>query len=516
MLGLMGTEIELKILLDEDGLAALRRSAGLRGVTGRRQSLQARYFDTETGALGAHRIALRVRREGRVWVQTVKAGREAIAGLSSVTEVSCPAPRGDLSLEAITDTGLREAILAAIGDGSLAVRFETVMKRQIFKLASPHGGLVELAIDTGKIRAGSASAPLSEAELELLEGDPRDLYAVAATLFESGPLRFSRRSKAARGAALARGEPAVHALPPIVHASPVVLEPAMTVETAARDILRACLDEVAANAAATVAADDPEGPHQLRVGLRRLRTALVLLRPVLDGPTATALDGEAQSLATAVGALRDLDVLMGDIIAPVAEADTGFTPLLAAVAAHRSRVRADVEARLRDRRTVRFVLDLGAFVEARGWLRPADFAQSAALAAPVEALASAALARRWHAVARRARGISLLGEDARHDLRKALKKLRYTIEFTQSLWGEKKVRPFLKALRGLQEDFGALQDLAMARAVLTAPGAPGASDPAAQRAVGYVLGHRAAAAGHLWQHAQHDWKALRRVPRFWL
>jgi CHAD domain-containing protein len=79
----------------------------------------------------------------------------------------------------------------------------------------------------------------------------------------------------------------------------------------------------------------------------------------------------------------------------------------------------------------------------------------------------------------------------------------------------KKFEPFLKALKSLQEDFGAMQDVAMARAVLCAPGAPGEGDPAAQRAVGYLLGLREAEAARVWAHAVEDWRALERAPRFW-
>lgn len=511
----MATEIELKILLDAPGLAALRRAPVLQGHKARRQTLVAQYYDTDTGALGANRIALRVRREGRAWVQTVKAGREAVAGLSSVMEVSNPAPGGRLALDLIPDEALRSAIANAAGEAPLLVRFETRMQRETYSLTSPLGGTVELALDKGEIRAGEAAEPLIEAELELLTGDPRDLYAVAATLFTTGPLRFSRRSKAARGAALAVGKAAVQPLPPIVHAVPVRLESSMTVETGAREILRSCLDQIAANAAAAATSDNPEGPHQLRVGLRRLRTALGLFGAVLDGPAARALAAEARDLAAVVGELRDLDVLLAEIVAPLAEADPGFPVLHAAVSERRVAVRRAVAARLQEHRTVRFVLDLGAFVEARGWLRPVDFDQSAALAAPITALAAAALGKRWRAVARRARDIAGLDEAARHDLRKSLKKLRYGVEFMGGLWPDKKVSPFLKALKGLQEDFGALQDLAMARTLLTASGAPGHNDASAQRAVGYVLGHRAGEAEQVWHHAQADWQALKRAPRFW-
>lgn len=514
----MSTETELKILLDEPGLRALRRNPALAAMAAgpsARQTLHARYFDTPDAALGSARIALRLRREGRNWVQTVKAGREAIAGLMRVSEVSCPAPGGRLVLDAIPDEALREAVLTAAGGGALEVRFETRMRREVHLLSSPLGGIVEVALDRGDIVAGEATAPLIEAELELKSGDPRDLYAVAEALFPTGPLRFSRRSKAARGAALARGEAAVAALPPIVHAAPVALDPGQSVESAARDVLRACLDQIAANIAATAADDAPEGPHQLRVGLRRLRTALLLFRPAIDGPAAQSIGAEAQDLAAAVGALRDLDVLGGEVVAPLAAADSGFGPLLGALEARRAATRAAVCARLAEPRTVRLVLHLGAFTEGRGWLRPADFEQSAMLAAPVLGFAAQALRKRWRKAVSLASDIADLDVPARHELRKALKKLRYAVEFTATLWPERKVQPFLKALKGLQEDFGALQDVAMARAVLCAPDAPGAGDAAAQRAVGYVLGAREAEAERVWRHARADWQTLREVPRYW-
>jgi inorganic triphosphatase YgiF len=514
----MSTEVELKVLLDIPSLRRLRANPSLTGMAeapSSRLRLHARYFDTADGALSRARIALRVRREGRVWVQTAKAGREPGAGLMRVTEVSCPAPRGHLALDALPDEALREAIRAAAGDAPLGVVYETRIEREVHRLASPLGGSVELAIDRGLITAGAASEPIIEAELELKSGDPRDLYAVAERLFPEGPIRFSRRSKAARGAALARGEPAVHPLPPIVHAAAVRLNADQSTESAARDVLRSCHDQIAANVAAAAASDAPEGPHQLRVGLRRLRTALLLFRPVIDGPAAQAIAAEAQDLATVVGALRDLDVLADEVVAPLAGTDPGFGVLGAALDAQRSATRRAVRQRLAEGRTVRFVLGIGAFVEGRGWLRPADFDQSAALAAPVDAFAARAVRRRWRKAEALGSAIDTLDLPARHELRKALKKLRYAAEFTADLWPLKKFEPFLKALKSLQEDFGAMQDVAMARAVLCAPGAPAEADPAAQRAVGYLLGLREAEAARVWARAVEDWRALERAPRFW-
>jgi inorganic triphosphatase YgiF len=514
----MATETELKILLDEDGMRALRQNRALGAMsTGkpRQINLHARYFDTECGALGKHGIALRVRREGRSWVQTVKAGRGVSAGLSSVSEVSCPAPGGKLRLDALPDAALREAIAEAAGTAPLAARFETVIRRRVHDLRSPLGGLVEVALDSGEIRAGERAAELHEAELELKQGDPRDLYAVAEALIGDRPLRLSRRNKAQRGAALAAGGSAVDTVPPIVFAAPIRLEPTMSSEAAARDVLRGCLDQIAGNVAACAVSTDPKAPHQLRVGLRRLRTALSMFRPVIGGPALAALAAQAATLATTVGALRDLDVLAEDILAPLAPAEPGFTPLLAAVADHRATARRAIGAAVQAPETTRFILRLGAFTEGRGWLDPGDFAQSGALARPVATFAAEALEKRWKKAARLGAEIETLDIEARHELRKALKKLRYVVEFTASLWPERKVKPFLKALKRLQSAFGALQDSAMARALLTGPRAPARDDIAAQRAVGYTLGHREAEATLLWRDARADWAALKAAPRYW-
>jgi CHAD domain-containing protein len=174
-----------------------------------------------------------------------------------------------------------------------------------------------------------------------------------------------------------------------------------------------------------------------------------------------------------------------------------------------------MRARLAAASTSGFLFDLGAFVEARGWLRPTDYGQTAALAAPVATGASDALDRAWRKAAKLGKAIGALDVEARHELRKRLKKLRYAAEFFATLYPPKSVEPFLKVLKRLQDDFGALQDAAMFRHVLTAPDAPGAGDPLAQRAAGYLLGRRDAEAEHVWGRAQAHWRDLADAERFW-
>ncbi len=513
----MNTEIELKILLDEAGEAALRASPALaRMAVGKpvNRLLHGIYFDTPDRALARAGLALRVRKEGRGWVQTVKAGSGVIVGLSTPRECERPAPRGALDIDAIADEDLRAAVHAARGGAALSPVFETVIRRTLRNLSGPAGGSVELAIDSGEIVAGGRRAPIREAELELKAGAAAELYGVAEALFPEGPVRFSRRTKAERGFAVADGQPAV--APPVAAlAAPVRLEPAMTTEAAARDVLRGCLDQIAANASVAALSDAPEGPHQLRVGLRRLRTAAVVFAEAIGGPALDALSAEAQALAAAVGAVRDLDVLAEEVAAPFAAQDEGFAALGAALTLRRAAAREDVRARLAAPETQRLIFGLGAFIEARGWLRPADYGQTALLAAPVAQTAADALEQRWRKAAKLGGRIGTLQGEARHDLRKALKKLRYAVEFFASLWPRRKVAPFLKRLKALQEDCGALQDVAMARETLFGPAAPPLNDPGAIRAAGYAVGFRQAEADRLWQRVVADWSALADERRFW-
>ena len=49
----------------------------------------------------------------------------------------------------------------------------------------------------------------------------------------------------------------------------------------ARDVLRDCHAQIAANLVVVAGSTEPEGPHQLRVGLRRLRTAFAVFEDSL-------------------------------------------------------------------------------------------------------------------------------------------------------------------------------------------------------------------------------------------
>lgn len=507
-------ETELKIVLDEalerrlrDGLAR----SGLTKGNPRTASLRSVYFDTHDHKLREAGIALRLRKEGRRWVQTVKAGKSIASGLSRASESECPAPGGKLDLARIPDTEIRDRVLERLQGAELSPVCESRIKRNTYKLTLPEGGEIELAIDAGQIRAGERAEELREAELELKTGAPATLYATARLLLPDGGVQFSNLSKAERGFLLAAEG---HIMPPIAprNSVAVALSRKQTAGAAAQAVMRECLDQIAANMLAVRHADDPAGPHQLRIGLRRLRAAMKLFRGCVKGGEADRLAEEARWLGRAVSKQRDLDVALVDVVRPEAVARpslAGFPTLIAALESAAAAERARLIETLTSARAQGFLLDLAAFVETGPWLERSE-GQT-----PLPVVAKAALDRAWRRTRKKARRIETLTVEERHTLRKSVKRLRYTAEFLAPLYKKKHVNFFVERLKNLQDLFGELSDAAMIEHLFEVADPPAGDDPAAQRAAGLVIGRRVERAERDWAEARARWKALDATRRFW-
>lgn len=508
-------EIELKFVVDEPAARHLRarvRALKLADGAPRTRTLRSVYLDTPERALKRAGIALRIRRDGRRWVQTVKAAGALHGGLSQVGELESPAPGGRVSLQAIPNPLVRDKVLECVDGQPLQPVCETVIRRTKIGLAPADGTRAELAIDVGEIVADGRSADLREAEIELIEGGPRGLFDIAQALLPGGGWHFSRLSKGARGYLLAE-EGRIEPLPAPRNAETVALDPAQTTEQAARDVLRECFDQIATNIAVVRAADDAEGPHQLRIGLRRLRSAFSIFSSVLACPEMERLRDETRWLGQEVGRLRDIEVVLNDIVMREARAhpeEVGLSALADSLTPQAAELRARVRETLAGDRVQSLLLDLARFTETRGWLLPHDFGQTERLARPVTAFAGHAINRRWKKVVRRAEDLATLDTEARHELRKELKKLRYAVEFLAPLYPAKRVRPFVKRLKKLQTVFGELNDAATVKAMFAGPGV---GDEA--RAVGWITGASLARADDAWTGAKSLWRKLEGTKPFW-
>ncbi|MEM9062717.1 MAG: CYTH and CHAD domain-containing protein [Pseudomonadota bacterium] len=505
-------EIELKISLDAAQERQLRASRDLMALSDgaeRAHSLWSVYYDTEDHALRRDGIALRLRRQGRSWVQTLKiVDSEMINGLSQPEEIEYAVAGQTIDLTRIPDHDLREHVMGLARPGLKPVA-ETRFRRTRRVLKLPEcGASVELAIDKGKVGSGARSEPFIEAEIELIEGAPAALYDVAKRIFPKGPVRFSVQSKSERALALTVPEIA----PPSVRkARPVDLSQVQSVEQAAIAIFSEGIAHAAPNIAALLESNEISGPHQTRVALRRLRSAMSAFRTVLGRRALEDLARSAQVLAAQAGRIRDLDVLADQIVAHEAKAhpnEPGFDCLAHATRAQRDVVRLEVRSTLIDANLTAFPLDMAGFIAGRGWVDGADHGQTKRLAQPLRPYARKVLDKRWKSVSAWGARIDELSIDERHEMRKEVKKLRYLLDAFRSLFDPERVAKFNRHVKRLQKAFGALNDSAMAEALLLAPDAPGRDDPAAQRAAGRIIGRLLSESDRLWPGAIDDWRAL--------
>ncbi|MEM9634159.1 MAG: CYTH and CHAD domain-containing protein [Pseudomonadota bacterium] len=514
-------EIELKLELDPSAQDAMKRVGVIEGFSASKsatKTLQSIYFDTPDQALRKAKISLRVRKSGRNWIQTAKLGTGVMGGLSSPIEAEHPVKGRALDFTVIEDPDVSRKLTEIIGGSSLQECFETVMKRTTRILTRESDDTeIEIAFDTGNILAGNGSQPLVELELELKSGPSHAIFEAAKALVKDTPFRFSPYSKAERGYRFAEGNQVTEPEP--FFADPITFSAGSSVELGFRDVLRSCLTQVVENRIAILASDDPEGPHQLRVGLRRLRSAFRLFRPALNPATTHPLDQMARTIAAEAGALRDLDVLIDEIVAPLVEKapeSLSFDALLNNLNASRGQeTRKALVDHLQSAEVNAFLLDLAAYAEGRGWLDPENFDQTGLLAQPIEIFSSKALAKQWKKVMKYGRRLEELSIPERHEMRKAMKKMRYGIEFFGCLYPHDTVKPFLKRMKKLQDIFGYLNDVAMAEQLPEKCKISGAKAMETVQAIGFVIGWHESQCQTKWHHAKGYWEATRSTHKFW-
>ena len=445
----MSQEIELKLSLPASALPALRRhpliSTAPKATT--TATLINTYYDTPEQDLAANRVALRTRKRGRQWLQTVKAQVASVGGLSARPEWE-HRYLGAFDFTVVTDPET-QALLERHAT-ELTPLFTTNFRRETRRLTPRHGASVLLMIDRGTISANGREEPLCELELELEEGSNADLFALAIELAETLPLRPEDASKAERGLRLFRNQ-AVKAR----KADPSPVAPGDSPVTAFRKIAHSCLGQWQANASGAAQSEAPEFVHQMRVSLRRLRSALKLFDPALPPGWAASWSAELAATADELGEARDIDVLHEELLAPILADDQCpenvrllAQEVMAARDKARLHVRKCVTAQGQGHRMLRFAADVEALQS-----NPLDASASlpAYAAMQLDRLRKRAR-KRWQAAAE--------GEpEGLHDLRISMKRVRYGVEFFAPLCPPRAHARYAKALAGVQESLGFINDL---------------------------------------------------------
>jgi CHAD domain-containing protein len=280
--------------------------------------------------------------------------------------------------------------------------------------------------------------------------------------------------------------------------------------------LQAVIRQVLHNWQAVLVSEDPEAVHQMRIGLRRLRTVLQVFRPLIKSPFVDDVERSVRDVAHLVGRLRDADVLASDIVAPL-EAHSGpsasLQPLLELVAERHGVMRQQVRTKLASAEMVGLQLRLALLPAIAA--DPSGETRRIRMSRPATAFSAKALAKCWKKVARQGRHLDELSDEERHELRKDLKTLRYAVECCSPLYPAKKVARFVKKLQKLQELFGYLNDVVLAQDLAQAAPEGKWAGAEMQRAAGYVIGWHTAHAEDTWQTARAAWKKLKDTGRFW-
>jgi triphosphatase len=453
----MPTEVELKLTAPPADLPELRKAlAGMApaAVTSQKR-LVSTYYDTQDVALKRRGLTFRVREQDGRFVQTVKSADLAKLGALSRGEWEDPLPDSRPDFDA-PESGGQLHLPDPITD-DLRPLFVTEVTRTAVDVEPVRGTRIEAAIDEGEIRSagGDAAEPISEIELELKDGNSAALYDLALRLLEVAPIRIVTDSKSERGYRLIEG---AETAPQAVHAEPVALAREMTVDSALQEIGRNCLAQALRNQL-PVLERKPEGIHQMRVAVRRLRSAISSLKEMLPAEDRRWVDEELRWLGGALGQARNFDVFSTELL-PAARAGMANGAGWDELAGTLDRLRRSASDRAREavlsERYTGAMLHLLRWFEARGWR------ESVLPNSSIGDIAGPVLERRRHKLRQRSKGFDRLGPRERHKLRIAAKKLRYTIELLGGLFDKSDLHAYTRKLKGLQDDLGYANDVRVA------------------------------------------------------
>jgi len=507
------SEIELKLSVPH---RALRRLAAHRLLRGSSRPVASRlysvYFDTPALDLWRKGVALRLRREGRRWLQTVKGEGTVHAGLYRRLELESEVAGPQPEFARLRNGDLADVLASPQVRAQLRPVFVTDFSRSRRLLEFGPGLTVEAAIDCGEIKGGGRLERLNELELELKKGTAAQLYDLALKLLKDVPLAVENRSKAERGFALARGDRAAP-----VKARPAALSTEMSVEDAFKAVMWASLAHLQANERGMLEGADPEYLHQMRVALRRLRSALGVFTPLFPAETIAPVTAELKWLAALLGLARDWDVFMTETLPPVHE-EFGEHAALTAFGQQCSGLRRTAARRARrtvaSQRYQHLVLTVAGWLTAEQWATQMDDAGRARLAGPVRAFASSVLEERYGRVRKRGRKLVTLSPAELHRLRIAIKKFRYAADFFAGLYDGKRARETLKRLARLQDILGAINDAATV-GNLVSDALRGPQGRRASEARGILLGWSRGRAATLRRELKTAWNPFRAAEKFW-
>jgi len=490
----MADILNLEFSLPPTDLGRLRQhpALGLVADASRRPgAVRMTWYDTEAGALATQGLALVSAR--RAW--RLERSRPNAEPWPPATEP--PVLLRDAS-QAVVAAQLPAGVAAQLAQTGALTGRETVVP------VGEGDAAVTARILRCRIRAGEQGMPCARL---FLSGPEPAVVGLALALSETVGLLPPRASLAAEAQALAAGGD-----PPPRRVGTFAITGGLTVGEAFPCVIAHLTDVMLAWARAIgEPGQDPEPVHQMRVAMRRLRSAISIFRHACGTPTVLDIGAGLRELGHVLGPAREWDVFLaglGQRIATALPDDAEFQNLLRHGGERRAAAYARLHAHVSGPAFRHLVIRLSALGAGTHWRNELDDAQRAVMAMPLESFASELLTRRHRRVRKRGDHFRHLDVPALHEVRLAAKRLRYAAEFFSALFAPRAAARYVRRLSALQDELGHLNDAAVADGLLRQLGPAG-------YAAGLVRGYVLATVAHHRHYLRRTWKRFRRMEPFW-
>ncbi len=415
-------------------------------------------LDTTDRAITSDGYALRIREVGKRRILTLKGpplGDGALhrrEEIEAVLDADSPgsAKKGRVS-RARWPEPIKSRVSEMIGEEHLLSLIHTDIHRTTWKIERAGRVVAELAYDVGEVSANGKADAVNELEIELKgAGEETDLHTLGERLRALTPLEPESRTKLSRGLDLlprqrpAPGRRDLHAL--------------------ARSTVAAALRKYHKREHEARVGDDPEGVHDVRVAVRRLRSALALLEdaPGFDADDLKRWRKRLKDLAAALGAVRDLDVQLERLSGyrgAHPELRDGLQPIWDEMTLERDKARGEMLDALDDDKIRDTLKTLHGFATEQ----PEEDGDDETIL--VRHFAGGAVWRRYEDVLRHECQLPTESAPVLHEIRIACKRQRYALEMFAHAFGSK-VDPLIALLVTIQDCLGTHQDCVVARGYL--------------------------------------------------
>jgi CHAD domain-containing protein len=367
-------------------------------------------------------------------------------------------------------------------------------------------GPVSMTLLKGTLRAVAAEHRFSRVRLE---GVVDAVESLASALVGEVRLAVPRASLAAEAFAVASGTPS-----PARRLGAPELPEGLSVAEAFAHVVGHLSDVILYFA--PMAADGRVGPepvHQMRVAVRRLRSAIKVFRHAVRGPALDAVDAGLKALGAKLAPTRDWDVFVTETAAAVATAlptEARLQRLLGSAERRRGGCHDELRSFLGSVEFRRLGIELACLAgEPTRPVMP-DEAEQAELTTPLASFAARVLSKRHKRFLQIDDDIAGLEPNALHAIRLRAKRLRYAAEIFAALYPAKAASRFTRRLSLLQDRLGALNDGAVAASLLGE-----LTNGNHAFATGLVLGFVGAHAHDTRARIDKAWQRFRRLAPFW-